>query len=186
MNKDLEKITKNYIVRDRSNFQLKHFVIGQHDTPEMRYRQILIEAKSLLFRIKHVEIEIEIIKRKIEKLEASKDEVKHLKAAQKRLSLGVTLETLEAAKGELNYLIELSKEYSNYTLEEIEANQSKYWEKRLIRQATTDRIALDQGISTGNAESLINVNLINIDFTADLMQKQLEFSEKENLTIETL
>jgi hypothetical protein len=161
----LAQVVTNYTIRERSDYQLRHFVIGQHDTPEMRYRQILIEAKDLLFKIKNAELQLEINKRKIDKLEASKDEVKHLKAAQLRLGVSVTLDALEGARRELDYLVEMSKDYRHYTPDEIEANQPDYWELRLTRQATTDRMALEQGVTAGNLASMMNAGLVQKELT---------------------
>lgn len=157
---DLAKIANDYIVRERSDYQLRHFVVGQHDTPEMRFRQILLEAKDLIFKIKNAEIEVEITQRKIEKLESSGDAIKHLKAEQLRLGLGLALEALEGARRELRYLAELSKDYRYYSPEEIEANQGEYWEKRLTRQVTTDRMAAENGVSAGNLASMMNAGLV--------------------------
>jgi hypothetical protein len=131
----------------------------------MRYRQIIIEAKKLFFDIKHIEIEVEITNKKIEKLEASDKDTDRLRAEQKKLGLVNTKEALEAAKQELNYLIELSKDYRHYTPDEIEANQENYWELRLTRQATTDRMALEQGINVGNLESMMNAGLVQKELT---------------------
>jgi hypothetical protein len=171
---ELAKVANDYIIRERSDYQLRNFVVGQHDTPEMQYRQILLEAKDLLFKIKNAEIELEITKKKIEKLESSSDEVDHLKAKQKRLGMAMTLTVLEGAKRELDYLVELSGNYKHYTPQEIEENQQDYWQKRLTRQANTDRMSLEQGISAGNLESLIKAGMI---------QEQLE-TAPEQLTIE--
>jgi hypothetical protein len=156
---------KDFTIQSRSNYQLQKFVVGQHDTPEMRFRQIIIEAKDLLYKIQRNELGIEIKKRKIQKLLASKDEVKHLKAAQLQLDLSVTLEALEGARRELDYLVELSKDYRHYTPDEIEANQEDYWELRLTRQATTDRMALEQGIDKGNLASMMNAGLVQKELT---------------------
>jgi hypothetical protein len=131
----------------------------------MRYRQIIIESKKLFFDIKHIEIEVEITNKKIEKLEASDKDTDRLRAEQKKLGLVNTKEALEAAKQELNYLIELSKDYRHYTPDEIEANQENYWELRLTRQATTDRMALEQGINVGNLESMMNAGLVQKELT---------------------
>jgi hypothetical protein len=161
----LAKVANDYVVRERSDYQLKHFVIGQHDTPEMRYRQILMEAKDLIFKIKNAEISLEITRRKIDKLQASTDEVKHLKAQQLRLGMAVTLDALEGAKRELDYLVELSKDYRHYEPEEIEANQAEYWEKRLTRQANTDRMSLEQGVNAGNLASMMNAGLVQKELT---------------------
>jgi hypothetical protein len=172
---ELAKVANDYVVRERSDYQLKHFVVGQHDTPEMRYRQILLEAKDLIFKIKNAELSLEITRRKIDKLEASDKETDHIKAQQRRLGMALTLDALEGAKRELDYLVELSKDYRHYEPDEIEANQAEYWEKRLTRQANTDRMSLEQGISAGNLESLMK---------AGLVQKQID-SHSENLTIES-
>jgi hypothetical protein len=158
---DIQQAARDYIVRERSDYQLLHFVIGQHDTPEMRYRQILLEAKDLMFKIGNAEIELEITRRKIEKLESSGNEIKQLRAKQLRLGMALTLDALEAARRELHTLAELSKDYRYYTPDEIEANQAEYWEKRLTRQATTDRMALEQGVNSGNLASMMNAGLVN-------------------------
>jgi hypothetical protein len=158
---DIKQAAHNYIVRERSDYQLKHFVIGQHDTPEMRYRQILLEAKDLLFKIKNAEIELEITRRKIHKMESSGDEIKALRAEQLRLGMAVTLDALEAARRELQTLAELSKDYRHYSPEEIEANQEEYWKKRLTRQANTDRIAIEHGVHAANVASMMNAGLVN-------------------------
>jgi hypothetical protein len=157
---ELAKVANDYVVRERSDYQLKHFVIGQHDTPEMRYRQILLEAKDLIFKIKNAELSLEITRRKIDKLEASDKETDHIKAQQRRLGMALTLDALEGAKRELDYLVELSKDYRHYEPDEIEANQAEYWEKRLTRQATTDRMSLEQGVNAGNLASMMNAGLV--------------------------
>lgn len=171
---ELAKVVNDYILRERSDYQLKNFVVGQHATPQMQYRQILLEAKDLLFKIKNAEIEIEITKKKIEKLESSSDEIDHLKAKQRRLGLAMTLTVLEGAKRELDYLVKLSENYKHYTPKEIEENQEEYWQKRLGIQANIDRISIEQGISKENIESLMKAGLI---------QEELETSS-ENLTTE--
>jgi len=157
---ELSKIANDYIVRGRSDYQLRHFVIGQHDTPEMRYRQIIIECKDLLYKIAQAEIELEIGAKKLAKLEESSDEIDKLKVKKRKMQRAMTQSVIEGSKRELAYLIELSKDYRHYSPEEIEANQEDYWEKRLTRQATTDRIALEQGINVGNVASMMQAGLV--------------------------
>lgn len=162
---DMIKISQDFVMRERSNYQLKHFVIGQHDTPEMRYKQIILECRSLIHKIKNCEIDREITIEKIKRLEAANDEIKKLKAQKMRLGLSMTEPVIQGAYQELDYLIELAKDYRCYTPEDIEANQDQYWELRLTRQANQDRIALDAGINVGNLQSLMQ---------ADLLQKQIQ------------
>lgn len=162
---DLVKIAKQYKLRSRTNYQLKHFVIGQYDTPETRFRQIILEAKHLLVNIKKEELEAQILRLKINKLEASGEEKDQLRASILRIDLGLMFDNIESNREELNYLVELSRDYRHYTPEEIEANQEEYWEKRLTRQATTDRLAGEQNIGIGNLEAMMNVGLIQKELT---------------------
>jgi hypothetical protein len=157
---DLVKKSKTFIIRERSNYQLRHFVIGQHDTPEMQYRQILIEARDLIHKIKSTEINNELVQMKIDKLKNKKNQKSTLKAARLELDLEITKNLLVAAYEELDFLIEMSKDYRSYTSNEIESNQKVYWKARLTRQAETDRFALEQGIGVGNLESLIRAGLL--------------------------
>jgi hypothetical protein len=163
---ELVAIANDYVVQGRSNFQLKNFVIGQHDTPEMRYRQIIIECKDLLYKIAQAEIALEIGALKLAKLEESDDEIDKLKVKKRKMQRAVAQTVIEGTKRELAYLVELAKDYRHYTPSEIEANQPEYWELRLTRQATTDRMALEQGVSAGNLASMINAGLIQKELSA--------------------
>lgn len=160
MSQEIERKITSLLLVQRTNYQIKHFVIGQHDTPEMQYRQIVMEARDLVQKIRHNELQLEIAKKRIERLEMSKDEIDHLKAKQKKLGLAVLEDMITAAKRELAYLFELSKDYPDYSLDDIEANQSVYWRLRLTRQASADQISAQQGISAGNVAAMINAGLI--------------------------
>lgn len=156
----LKKIANDYSMPSRTKYQLEHFVIGQHDTPEMRYRQIILEAKDLLHKINDVNICLEILKKKIEKLEKSDDEIDQLKAKRKRLAMAVTEDALKGAHKEFQFLVEIAQDYRYYSVDEVEANQAEYWDLRLTRQATTDRIALEQGVNVGNLASMMQAGLV--------------------------
>lgn len=162
---DLVSVAPNYLVQSRTNYQLKHFVVGQHDTPEMRYRQILIEAKHLLRSIKSAEINVEIQREKIKRLRETGDKIDSLKAEEKEIGVRVSLDAIEAAKRELDYLIELSADYRHYTPEEIEANQPEYWKARLTRQAHLDQIAAQESVGVGNLMSLVQAGMLNRELT---------------------
>lgn len=162
---DIVKQAQGYVIRDRSDYQLKHFVIGQHDTPEMRFRQILLEARDLLMKIKTAEIDLELLQMKIEDLEKTGDKKDELKAKKQRLHKSLVESLLVATKQELDYLVELSKDYRHYTQDEIEANQAEYWDLRLTRQALNDRMALEQGVNVGNLESLRQIGALQREIT---------------------
>jgi hypothetical protein len=161
MSKDIEAISKNYVIRSRTRYQLENFVISQHDTPEMQYRQILIEAQDLIYKIKLTELDIKKAQIKIEKLKDSNDPLDVIKKEKTQLSLAMTQMTLEGAKLELQDLENLFKKYPNYTPEQIEINQPEYWEKRLNRQAQADIVSAQQGISQGNLLSMLSAGLLS-------------------------
>lgn len=161
---DLEKVAHDYIVRERSDFQLEHFVVGQHDTPEMQYRQIIIEAKSLITKIRFAELDLQMQRIKLDKL--SDSPVDQIKAERHRIGMALTEDNVEAAKRELAFLCRLAEQYPRYSAEDIEANQREYWENRLQRQATLDRLSVEQQVSVGNLGSMLNAGLLNRELEA--------------------
>jgi hypothetical protein len=156
---DIQQFARDYIVRERSDYQLLHFVIGQHDTPHMRYRQILLEVKSLITKIRLAELDV---KKQQIKLDALTDEpLNQIKAEKIRINIAITLDALEGARRELAFLLKLAEDYPAYTPQEIEENQQEYWEARLQRQATLERMSVEQQVSTVNLMSMLNAGLLN-------------------------
>lgn len=159
--KTLAHLSSTQIIPSRSRFQLEHFVIGQHDTPEMRYRQILIEGADLTYRIRMAEIGIKKTLLEIEQLRATNDAMNELLAQEKELGLAYSRVALDGALYEYSVLEDLFSQYQNYTNEDIEANQPEYWRARLTRQAEIDVTQAREGISAGNLTSLIQAKIID-------------------------
>jgi hypothetical protein len=159
MVKDIQQAAYDYIVRERSDYQLRHFVVGQHDTPQMRYRQILIEVKSLVTKIRLAELDVE--KQRIKLNALAEEPLDLIEAEELRIGIALTLDAMEAAKRELSFLMSLAEEYPQYTQKEIEDNQKEYWEARLQRQATLEQMGMQQGVSSGNLESMLNAGLLH-------------------------
>jgi hypothetical protein len=157
--RDIQKIAKDYVLQERSNYQLRHFVVGQHDTPQMQYRQILLEVKSLVTKIRFAELDAEKLRLKLEAL--SDDPLDAIKAEKYRMSIALIFDGLEGARRELAFLVELAHEYPQYTPQDIEDNQPDYWTHRLQRQATLDRMSVEHQISAGNLSSMLNAGLLN-------------------------
>jgi hypothetical protein len=130
----------------RSAFQLEKFVIGQHDTDEMRYYQCVTEIQALYYTIKEVTLSMQITEIEITRLRATGDAIDELKAQIKELGIEQTKIVGVGAFRELEVLLEIMKSYPIYTRQEIEAGQSEYWNKRLNRQETTspNQQAIDQ------------------------------------------
>ena len=120
----------------RSRFQLEHFVLGQHDTDQMRYYQTVIEINGLLHNYKVAEIETKKTQLRIERLRASNDEIDALDADLLELNLNQSQLAMHGAQRELLHLIDLWKSFpTKYTREQIDSNQIEYWTRRLSRQS---------------------------------------------------
>ena len=160
---DIQQAARDYVVRERSDYQIRHFVVGQHDTPHMRYRQILMEAKQLVTKIRFAELEVE--KQRIKLYRLGDDALDQIKAEKKRINISITLDLLEGARRELAFLVKLANEYPQFSPQEIEDNQQEYWEARLQRQANLDRLSVEQQVSAGNLTSMLNAGLLNRELT---------------------
>lgn len=157
------KLTNHYntTLPSRSKYQLRNFVIGQHDTKPMQWRQILIEAQSLSYNIRMAELDIERKRIEIERLLATADEIDSIEAQEKRLGIILTERTLEGAQLELDWLGEIAAEVGAHTLEDVENDQPRYWNLRLNRQAGLDRLSITEGVSASNLQSMLTAGLLN-------------------------
>ncbi len=156
---ELAIVTNSYVVQSRSEYQLRHFVIGQHDTPQMQFRQILIEAQDLEFKIRTAEVSQRRSLIECQKLDATGDEIDALNAEEKRIGMAYSVLALEGAKRELAILAAMFNESTQFTAEDIEANQPEYWLLRLQRQADTDQLSAAMQISGGNLASMMQVGM---------------------------
>lgn len=171
----LEKIANDYIIQPRSRYQIENFVVGQHDTLEMQYRQILIEAQELIYKIKMAEINQKKLLIQIDRLLKTGDELDALEAEEKQLSLQRTEIVLEGSRRELKILENLFNNSKKYSPEDIEDNQQEYWKLRLSRQAEMDKIQAIEGVSVSNLEALLQ---------AGLLYKQTEIDSQDIREIE--
>lgn len=157
---NLQPFTSQTVMPSRSRFQLRFFVIGQHDTMPMKWRQIIIEAQHLAYNIRMAELDIERKRIEIHKLLSTGDPLDAIEAEEKQLGITLTERTLVGARLEMSWLEELAEEVGSYTFEEIEADQPNYWAKRLQRQADIDQFSAQNGIGAGNVQSMLNAGLL--------------------------
>lgn len=157
---ELERLSQTRIIPSRSKYQLEHFVIDQHDTPQMQFQQILIEGADLTYKIRMAELNIKKTEIEISRLKETGDEIDAIEAEEKELGLAYTRLTLEGARYELAVLEELFAKYPVYSYADIEENQPDYWNRRLTRQAELEVAERQQGISVGNLSSMLTTGLI--------------------------
>lgn len=147
-------------ITTRSRYQLQHFVIDQHDTAAMRWRQVVIELQELRYQIDSARISLQRLRLEYETLRKSGDPLDALDAKQKQLDIQVTERAIAAALLEEQYIYEIAEKMQEFTIEEIESDQDEYWRLRLQRQAEVDAISARTGVSTGNIQSLVSAGLI--------------------------
>lgn len=138
----------------RSEFQIHHFVVGQHDTSERQYSQCLLELNIKLNNIRRCEIQIKKLRAK---LAATTDEDD---AELLRLDISELAFSLKGDMREAGVLYSIFKQFPQYTYEELQAAEGKYWELRLHRQATNDQISAKIGVSSGNIDAMRQAGLL--------------------------
>lgn len=181
---DIEKYIKSDILFDiaeiqkpRSFFQLKNFVVGQHDTEEMRYYQTLLEIQSLYYTIREVGLQIKKTEIEINRLRSTGDEIDEIDAQIKELGLEQTRMVSIGAFRELEDLIKIYNSFSKrYTREDIEKYQQDYWSKRINRQLVLESAAGSSG-AYSHLDSLRQMGILEVD---DDQIKVLESIFKNN------
>jgi len=133
------------IQKSRTEFQLKHFVVGQHDTDEQKYKQCLLEIQSIIYNIKISSLELKKSQIETDRLRATGDEIDELDAQIKELGMDQTRLTMIGAQRELVDLVAIWESFPHkFSYEEIESSQPDYWNKRLSRQSILESVGGSQ------------------------------------------
>lgn len=129
------------IKQSRSRFQMEKFVVGQHDTPEMQYYQICLEADAVLSSVKEAKLRVKKMMAEIEELRETGKKSDEIEAEILELSVERVEATIVGQERELKILKDLYDKYPKYTREEIEQAQPEYWQRRLMRVAQLQMLA---------------------------------------------
>ncbi len=147
------------IQQPRSRFQLIHFVIGQHDTPEMRFYQLMMELQDTEYKLRHVEIALRKGELEIARLLETGDELDAIEAEEKQIGLEQTRIVMQGAEREIAVLTELFNESQKYTRDEIERAQPEYWQQRLTRQ--TNLQIMSGNVGWAQLDSMRQIGLLD-------------------------
>ena len=129
------------VQQPRSRFQIVHFVIGQHETAEMRFYQTVIELQDMAYKLRMAQLGVRKAQVEIERLLATGDELDAIEADEKQVGLEQTRIVMRGAERELAILTDLFDESQKFTRDEIEHAQPEYWQKRLTRQTNLQLMA---------------------------------------------
>jgi len=147
------------VQQQRSRFQLVHFVIGQHDTPEMRFYQVCLELQDMGYKLRLAQIAVRKSQVEIGRLLATGDELDALEAEEKQVGLEQTQIVMRGAEREVAILTDLFDESTHYTRAEIEHAQPEYWQARLTRQTNLQIMA--GGVQWAQLDSMRQAGLLD-------------------------
>jgi len=147
------------VQQPRSRYQLVHFVIGQHDTPEMRFYQLCLELQDMGYKLRMAQLGVRKAEVEIGRLEATGDELDAIEAEEKRVDLEQTRVVMLGAERELAVLGDLFDESQKFTRDEIEHAQPEYWHARLTRQ--TNLQLMSGGVQWAQLDSLRQAGLLD-------------------------
>ena len=171
---DLGKIDFSKYTAGRTSFQLERFVMQEHDLPERKFLQLMMELKSMRDGFIGDCFEIEKLKIEIKRLLATNDEIDNLEACKKQYILRQCEENMIFREREIKTIVRLINSLPKiYTYDEIEAAESVYWEHRLTRQAFEDMISAQTGINQGNVRANIQAATTMAPSLLDFKQKML-------------
>lgn len=173
------------IQQPRTDFQLKHFVVGQHDTEPRRWLQCVLELQIKIQNLKRALIEQRITQRKIGELrtEGTPDAIDRAELLE--IDLEAHALAIVGAVRETQTLFAIFHSFERgFTNEELNAAEEDYWQKRLTRQAkhsllATGRIGvgdLDSLYQTGNPITAAGIRRLEAEFCSDQIQNLSEAS----------
>ena len=147
------------IQQPRSRFQLIHFVIGQHDTPEMRFYQLCLELQDMGYKLRMAQIGVRKAEVEIRRLLETGDELDAIEAEEREVGLGQTRIVMVGAQREIAVLTDLFNESQKFTRDEIEHAQPEYWQKRLTRQ--TNLQIMSGNVGWAQLDSMRQIGLLD-------------------------
>ena len=138
----------------KPDYVLEKFVIGKHETPEMRYAHCVLNIRIKYNKLRRTKIDLEKMNYQIEELKKKGDKMSEFKWRTKEIDReeceGAVLSTLR----ELRTLYTIWNTFDKkYTRAEINSAHEGYWDKRITQQANDDIMASGR-ISVGNLQAL--------------------------------
>jgi len=170
------------IQQSRSRYQLEKFVVGQHDSPEMQYYQLVIEANGTTNSIKETELRIEKVKAEADELRETGKKSDSIEAQIKELSIPELETQLIGQRRELAFMEELFSQYENYTREDIELAQPEYWKSRLMRVGEMQILARQGGVDWAHIQALYQADVLHEAITKMPTMAHLDGKSDQLLT----
>ncbi len=147
------------VQQPRSRYQLIHFVLGQHDTAEMQFYQLMIELQDMGYKLRMAELNVRKTEVEIARLVETGDELDAIEAEEKQVGLEQTQIVMKGAQREIAILEDIFNTCQHYTRDEIEHAQPEYWQKRLTRQ--TNLQMMSGNVQWAQLDSMRQIGLLD-------------------------
>ncbi len=147
------------IQQPRSRYQLVHFVLGQHDTPEMQFYQLMLELQDMGYKLRMAQLNVRKTEVEIARLLETGDELDAIEAEEKQVGLEQTQIVMKGAQREIAILEDIFNECQHYTRDEIEHAQPEYWQARLTRQ--TNLQMMSGNVQWAQLDSMRQIGLLD-------------------------
>ena len=147
------------IQQPRSRYQLVHFVLGQHDTPEMQFYQLMLELQDMGYKLRMAELNVKKTEVEITRLLETGDELDAIEAEEKQVGLEQTQIVMKGAQREIAILEDIFNTCQHYTRDEIEHAQPEYWQARLTRQ--TNLQMMSGNVGWAQLDSMRQIGLLD-------------------------
>jgi hypothetical protein len=152
---DLDAIQQN-----RSNFQIKNFVVGQHMTPGRQRMQCVLELQIKMFNIRSSQLDSDKISIEIEQLEKGgerygdyEERFRQIDIEKKKLELAqIDLARIGQVR-EAECLYSILQSLPKFTREQYEEEEQLYWTMRLNEQ-----LELSALNDRGNLQAINQIN----------------------------
>ena len=147
------------VQQPRSRFQLVHFVLGQHDTPEMQFYQLCLELQDMSLKVRLAKLNIRKTELEIERLLETGDEIDAIDAEVARVGMEASKIVMLGAEREIAILTDLFEQTQHFSRDEIEHAQPDYWQKRLTRQ--TNLQIMSGNVGWSQLDSMRQIGLLD-------------------------
>jgi len=173
--------------QSRSDYQIERFVVGDHETPQRRYLQCLVEMQRKVSEISLSEVNAEELEDKIalakERIavasndyERREQEREIRKAEINKWQLDLYVEGLLR---EFNKLYALFKQLPAYTADELRDAEEQYWQIRKAKQAQ-QQLDSSNAVAPDMLNVLSLVGLVPDDFSDRFNKILIAAKEKQD------
>jgi|6_EtaG_2_1085325.scaffolds.fasta_scaffold13334_2 hypothetical protein len=167
----------------KTDFVLRELVIGQHETIEQQYAHCILELRMAYNALRRAKIGLEKTDYEVAELKAKDEDGDKMAGFDWREKLIDKYEAECAVIGKLREFSCLYKIYQSFpkkfTREEVNEAQPEYWNKRAIRQANQDVIAIGR-VQQGNQDLLRQLGkgvAPELDHVMDIERQYIEGEE---------